>query len=137
MTNAFGIALEGASLRWAAAEAVPETVIAAVLLLHETAIDEIVGKVTPHELEHVLRNACSSQGPKRRAVAGARRNQFNVSAPPPCRVECDADDMRRAQARQLARLRPQATVARAAPLEKPGTRAETARRRLVVEERRV
>ena len=36
-----GIALDDASLRWAAAEGVSETVIAAVLLLHERRVDEI------------------------------------------------------------------------------------------------
>ena len=34
MSNPFGIALDQASLRWAAAEGVSETVIAAVSLLH-------------------------------------------------------------------------------------------------------
>jgi hypothetical protein len=33
MTNAYGVVLDDASLRWAAAESVPETVIAAICLL--------------------------------------------------------------------------------------------------------
>jgi hypothetical protein len=53
MTNAFGVVLDSASVRWAAAEGVAETVIAAVLLLDERSIDEIVAKLRPGELEHV------------------------------------------------------------------------------------
>ena len=39
MSNLFGIALDQAWLRWAAAEGVTETVIAAVSLLHERSVD--------------------------------------------------------------------------------------------------
>jgi hypothetical protein len=55
MTNAFGVVLDSASVRWAAAKGVPETVIAAVLLLHERSIDEIVPKLRPGELEQVIK----------------------------------------------------------------------------------
>jgi hypothetical protein len=55
MTNPFGIALDQASLRWAAAESVSETVIAAVSLLHERSVEEIAGKLTPAELADVAR----------------------------------------------------------------------------------
>jgi hypothetical protein len=55
MTNAFGVVLDSASLRWAAAEGVPETVIAAVLLLENGSIDEIVAKLGPRELEQVIK----------------------------------------------------------------------------------
>jgi hypothetical protein len=41
MSNRFGIELDQASLRWAAAEGVSETVVAAVLLLHERSVDGI------------------------------------------------------------------------------------------------
>ena len=53
--NLFGIVLDQASLRWAAAEGVSETVIAAVLLLHERSVEEIAGKLTPAELGDVTR----------------------------------------------------------------------------------
>ena len=53
--NLFGIALDQASLRWATAEGVTETVIAAVSLLHERSVEEIAGKLTPAELGDVTR----------------------------------------------------------------------------------
>ena len=53
--NLFGIALDQASLRWAAAEGVTETVIAAVSLLQERSVEEITGKLTPAELADVTR----------------------------------------------------------------------------------
>jgi hypothetical protein len=45
MTNAFGFVLDRASVRWAIAEGVSKTVIAAVLLLHERSIEEIASKL--------------------------------------------------------------------------------------------
>ena len=53
--NLFGIALDQAWLRWAAAEGVTETVIAAVSLLHERSVEEVAGKLTPEELADVTR----------------------------------------------------------------------------------
>jgi hypothetical protein len=44
MTNHYGVELHDESVRWAAAECVSETVIAAICLLDERSIDEIVGK---------------------------------------------------------------------------------------------
>ena len=55
MSNLFGIALDQAWLRWAAAEGVTETVIAAVSLLHERSVEEVAGKLTPGELADVTR----------------------------------------------------------------------------------
>ena len=54
MTNRFGILLYRDDVRWAAAEGVSETVIAAVLLLHERSVDEIVPKLSAAELEQVI-----------------------------------------------------------------------------------
>ena len=54
MTNCFGVALHPDRLRWAAAEGVTEDVIAAVLLLHERSVGEIVPKLSPAELEKVI-----------------------------------------------------------------------------------
>jgi hypothetical protein len=52
---AFGVVLDSAAIRWAIAEGVSETVIAAVLLLHERSVDEIVAKLEPGELEQVIK----------------------------------------------------------------------------------
>jgi hypothetical protein len=55
MTNAFGVVLDSASVRRAAVEGVPETVIAAVRLLHKKSVDEVASKLRPDELGHVIR----------------------------------------------------------------------------------
>ena len=54
MPNPYGITLDSASIRWAAAEGVPEVVIAATRLLHERSADEIASKLRPDELEKVV-----------------------------------------------------------------------------------
>jgi hypothetical protein len=56
MGNPFGITLDDDRLRWAAAEGVPESVIAAIFcLLHdERSVDEIVARLTTAELEQVI-----------------------------------------------------------------------------------
>ena len=53
--NAFGFALDDASVRRAAVEGVPETVIAAIYLLHERSVEDVASKLTPSELGHVIR----------------------------------------------------------------------------------
>jgi hypothetical protein len=55
MSNLFGIALDQAWLRWAAAEGVTETAIAAVSLLHERSVEEVAGKLTTAEIADVTR----------------------------------------------------------------------------------
>jgi len=50
MTNRFGVVLHSESVRWAAAEGVSETVIAAVLLLHERRGRGKHSRQTPQEL---------------------------------------------------------------------------------------
>jgi hypothetical protein len=55
MSNAFGFVLDDASVRRAVVEGVPETVIAAIYLLHERSVGEVAAKLTPVELEHVIR----------------------------------------------------------------------------------
>ncbi len=45
MGNPYGITLDDASLRWAAAEGVSESVIAAICLLGEMSVDEIVARL--------------------------------------------------------------------------------------------
>jgi hypothetical protein len=54
MANPYVIKLDDHSLRWAAAEGVPESVIAAICLLHEKSVDEIVAKLSPTELGQVI-----------------------------------------------------------------------------------
>ena len=54
MTNRFGLDLPPDRVRWAAAESVSEDVIAAVLLLHECSVEEIVPQLSPLELEKVI-----------------------------------------------------------------------------------
>ena len=65
MTNAFGVELHSELVRWAAAEGVSETVIAAVLLLHERSVDEIASKLRPDELEQLIKlvGRCPSSYP--------------------------------------------------------------------------
>jgi len=56
-----------AAARWAIAEGMPERVIAAVLLLDESSVDEIVAKLRPcgrNEIERqatIISSACSRQ----------------------------------------------------------------------------
>jgi hypothetical protein len=45
MTNRFGVLIDPDDVRWAAAEGVTETVIAAVLLLHERSVEQIVAEL--------------------------------------------------------------------------------------------
>ena len=54
MTNRFGVLLRPEDVRWAAAEHVSETVIAAVLLLHERSVDDIAPQLTATELQQVI-----------------------------------------------------------------------------------
>ena len=55
MTKSFGVELHPKSVRWAAAEGVSETVIAAVLLLHERSVDEIAPELSAAEVEQVIK----------------------------------------------------------------------------------
>ena len=52
MTNPYGITLDQASIR--CAEGVSETIITAVLLLHERSVDEVAAKLRPDELAHIV-----------------------------------------------------------------------------------
>ena len=45
MPNQYGITLDQAFIRWAAAEGVSETIIAAVSLLHEKSVEEVAAKL--------------------------------------------------------------------------------------------
>jgi hypothetical protein len=54
MANRFGVILHPVDVRWAAAECVSETVIAAVLLLHVRSVDDIAPQLSATELEQVI-----------------------------------------------------------------------------------
>ena len=55
MTNRFDVLLHPDDVRWAAAEGASETVVAAVLMLHERSVDEIVPKLSAAEFEQVIK----------------------------------------------------------------------------------
>jgi hypothetical protein len=126
MTNPFGVVLDSASMRRAAVEGVPETLIAAIHLLHERSIDEIVSKLRPDELEQVIKlvGRCPSSYPpgtldalktRRQAVAPESVASTSTKVPsdrPAARIKPDAEHMRGANERRLARLRVHATQKR-------------------------
>ena len=173
MTNRFGVLLHPDDVRWAAVEGVSETVIAAVLLLHERRVDEIVPSLSAAELEQVIvlvgrsprvyppgtldalkqRKALVSPEPPRRSGestrsnvaaekqhAGTRRGQPETRTP--ARPNAGADDRRsvieggspqNTERRQTAdNCQTGANGARAGT--SAGTRNETARRRVIVED---
>jgi hypothetical protein len=161
MTNRFGVDLHPESVRWAAVEGVSETVIAAVLLLHERRVDEIVAKLWPSELEQVIKLVGRSPNcyppetlealksrrlPPPPAPVASTSTHSVVSNQPAARTKPSPEDMRRAHERRLAMLhvrRPHSAPEPErglTPLKtgtRPGTRAETARRRMVVEDLRM
>ena len=138
MTNRFEILLHPDDLRWAAAEGVSETVIAAVLLLHERSVDEIVPELSAAELEQVIklvgrsprvyppgtldalkqRRALVSPEPPQRSGEGARSVVAAEKQHPGAAT--DPDQMRRAHEHKLAMLRahtPQSARAQPAPAD--------------------
>jgi hypothetical protein len=55
MANRLGVLLHSDDVRWAAAEHASETVIAAVLLLHQRSVEDIAPQLSATELEHVIK----------------------------------------------------------------------------------
>jgi hypothetical protein len=86
MPNPYGITLDSASIRWAAAEGVPEVVIAATRLLHERSVDEIASKLRPDELEQVVTGAKAVsrcyRGMHAKGPGGTSRAVVSVSPKP-------------------------------------------------------
>ena len=120
MTNRYGITLDPGAQRWAAAEGVSETVIAAICLLPERSIDEVVAKLTLGELEQVIEILArypSCCPPGALAVLIAKRNL----SPQP------STESRTANGAKMAKPGTPTGTSN-------GTRAETARRRMVVED---
>ena len=95
MRNAFGVILDDASIRRAAVEGVPETVIAAIYLLHERSVDAVASKLTPDELLHVIRlvGRCPSCYPP--GTLDALKHRLQTPAPQPPSVSASTDLMSR------------------------------------------
>jgi hypothetical protein len=85
MTNRFGVVLHPDRLRWAAAEGVSEDVIAAVLLLHDRSVDEIVPQLAPAELEKVV--VLVGRSPRLYARGTLEALEQRKSLPPPLPAE--------------------------------------------------
>jgi hypothetical protein len=83
MTNPYGITLDDASLRWAAAEGVPESVIAAICLLDQKSVDEIVAKLSPAELEQVIKIVGRSPRGYPPGAYDALKGKRNLAQPQP------------------------------------------------------
>src|SRR6516225_10969620 len=111
MQYPYGITLDEASIRWAAAEGVSETIITAVLLLHERSVDEVAAKLRPDELAHVVRfvSRCPTCYPP--GTLAALRSL--TPTPQPSRTSVSTDQLpsrlaARSSAENLYRYRPNA-----------------------------
>jgi hypothetical protein len=83
MGNPYGITLDEASLRWAAAEGVSEAVIAAICLLDEKSVDENVAKLSPVELEQVIKIVGRSPRGYPPGALDALKDKRNLAQPQP------------------------------------------------------
>ena len=83
MANPYGVVLDDASLRWAAAEGVPESVIAAICLLDEKSVDEIVAKLSRVELEQVIKIVGRSPRGYPPGAYDALKGKRNLAQPQP------------------------------------------------------
>ena len=144
MSNRYGITLDSEWIKWAATEKVSETVAAAVLLICETRlVHEVVAKLTPGEFERVVDivhrsqdhfptgtlAALKSRGP----IPAHRQQSASVSTDREIRQRLVGKTPDMASERQAHVLKAVHLLSRK-PGTRPGTRAETARRRMVVEE---
>jgi hypothetical protein len=83
MINPYGITFDDYSLRWAAAEGVPEAVIAAICLIGAKTVDEIVAKLTPAELGQVVNIVGRSPSCYPPGVYAALKSKRDLASPPP------------------------------------------------------
>ncbi len=83
MANPYGITLDDASLRWAAAEGVPEAVIAAICLVGHTSVDEIVARLAPAELGQVVNIIGRSPNCYPPGTYAALKGKSDLASPPP------------------------------------------------------
>jgi hypothetical protein len=138
--NRFGVALHPDDLRWAAAEGVSETVIAAVVLLHESGVDEIAPGLKQDELGQVINlvGRCPSCYPA--GTLAALKNQKHApshrTASPTCATKqglnglpCSVTTTPILEAAKHA----DGTDSQKSGT-RPGTLAETVGRRMVVED---
>ena len=82
MTNCFEFPLHPDDLRWAAGEGVSETVIAAVLLLHERSVEQIVAELSAAELEQVIKLVGRSPSVYPPGTLEALKSKRNASPTP-------------------------------------------------------
>ena len=147
MTNRFGLLLDAQDARWATAEGVSETIIAAVLLLHEKSVDEVAAKLRPDELAHVVRfvSRCPTCYPPGTlaALRSLRPTPQQPSVgtsnhhPPSRRLGRISAKGLHTGTHALRFGHQQSTATPVMPTyAKKGTLAETARRRMVVEDLR-
>jgi hypothetical protein len=120
MPNPYGITLDESSIRWAAAEGVSETIIAAVLLLHEKSVDEVAAKLKPDELAHAVRfvSRCPTCYPP--GTLAALRSLASKSQPQRTSASTDqppSQQAARASADSLHRHRPNARKRAGRPFE--------------------
>ena len=83
MANPYGITLDDRSLRWAAAEGVPESVIAAICLLPVRSVDEIVARLSPAELGEVVNIVGRSPSCYPPGAYATRKGKRDLASPPP------------------------------------------------------
>ena len=83
MANPYGITLDDRSLRWAAAEGVPESVIAAICLLPVRSVDEIVARQSPVELGQVVNIVGRSPSCYPPGAYAALKGKRDLASPPP------------------------------------------------------
>ena len=83
MANLYGITLDDASLRWAAAEGVSESVIAAICLLGAKTVDEIVARLSPAELGQVVNITGRSPNCYPPGVYAALKDRRDLASPLP------------------------------------------------------
>jgi hypothetical protein len=162
MSNPYGITLDREWSEWAAKASVSLTVAASLLLICQARpLDKIVARLTPRELEQVAEivGRCPDHFPPGTLDALKRRSPTSSHEPPSASVSTDQAPSRlaaRASAESPHRHRPNARKRAGHPFEhprsataaakptdtqdtrksgtRPGTRAETARRRMVVED---
>jgi hypothetical protein len=81
--NRFGVLLHQDDVRWAAAEGVSQTIIAAVLLLHKRSVDEIAPQLSATELEQVIVLVGRSPRLYAPGTLGALKQRRSLPAPTP------------------------------------------------------
>jgi hypothetical protein len=140
MTNRFGVLLYRDDVRWAAAEGVSETIIAAVLLLHERSVEQIVAELSALELEQVIKLVGRSPRVYPPGTLDALKQRRALVLPEPPRRSSESTRSEVAAEKRHAGTRgadPRGQPSRGQPAKAGtavGTRNETARRRVIVED---